>query len=93
MMRYKEYPELSPKEAIVLASKHTGGVIISAVIILGGTFATLIPAGIVLLIELAIAVITGLIVLCFILLPLFVPALIALPHKFSNLFSKNKKRN
>ncbi|PKC51051.1 multidrug efflux transporter AcrB transmembrane domain-containing protein, partial [Rhizophagus irregularis] len=61
MMRYKEYPELSPKEAIVLASKHTGGVIISAVIILGGTFATLIPAGIVLLTELAIAVITGLI--------------------------------
>lgn len=91
MMRYKEYPELSPKEAIVLASKHTGGVIISAVIILGGTFATLIPAGIVLLIELAIAVITGLIVLCFILLPLFVPALIALPDKLSNFFSKDKK--
>ncbi|BDH61812.1 membrane protein [Lysinibacillus sp. PLM2] len=92
MMRYKEYPELSPKEAIVLASKHTGGVIISAVIILGGTFATLIPAGIVLLTELAIAVITGLIVLCFILLPLFVPALIALPDKLSNLLSKDKKR-
>ena len=35
MMRFKEYPDLSPKEAIVLASKHTGGVIISAVIILG----------------------------------------------------------
>lgn len=83
MMRYKEYPNLSPKEAIVIASKHIGGVIISAVIILGGTFATLIPAGIVLLTELALAVIIGLIVLCFILLPIFLPALIALPESLS----------
>lgn len=90
MMRYKEYPELSPKEAIVLASKHTGGVIISAVIILGGTFATLMPAGIILLTELAIAVITGLIVLCFILLPLFVPALMALPDALASYVSKRK---
>ena len=90
MMRFKEYPELTAKEAIVLASKHTGGVIISAVIILGGTFATLMPAGIVLLTELAIAVITGLIVLCFILLPLFVPALIALPEALKKLVSKEK---
>ncbi|MDI7742539.1 MMPL family transporter [Lysinibacillus fusiformis] len=92
MMRFKEYPELSPKEAIVLASKHTGGVIISAVIILGGTFATLMPAGIILLTELAIAVITGLIVLCFILLPLFVPALMALPSALSGLASKEKTK-
>ncbi|MGX9136112.1 MMPL family transporter [Rummeliibacillus sp. JY-2-4R] len=90
MMRFKEYPELSPKEAIVLASKHTGGVIISAVIILGGTFATLMPSGIILLTELAVAVITGLIVLCFILLPIFVPALIALPEKLAPSASKEK---
>ncbi|MDN4494861.1 MMPL family transporter [Ureibacillus aquaedulcis] len=92
MMRFKEYPELSPKEAIVLASKHTGGVIISAVIILGGTFATLMPAGIILLTELAIAVITGLIVLCFILLPLFVPALMALPGTLKAYVSKEENK-
>lgn len=79
MMRFKEYKHISQKEAIVLASKKTGGVIMSAVIILGGTFATLIPSGIMLLVELAIAVIAGLIVLCFILLPIFLPAMIALP--------------
>ncbi|MDP4085959.1 MAG: MMPL family transporter [Bacillota bacterium] len=79
MMRFKEYPHLSPKEAIVLASRQIGGVIISAVIILGGTFATLMPSGIILLSELAVAVITGLVVLCFILLPIFLPAMIALP--------------
>ena len=88
MMRYREYPHLPPKEAILLASKHTGGVIISAVIILGGTFATLMPSGIVLLSELAIAVITGLVVLCFVLLPVFLPAMIALLDKLGNLFSR-----
>ncbi|WP_307851974.1 MMPL family transporter [Neobacillus rhizophilus] len=91
MMRYKEYQHLSPKEAIVLASRNTGGVIISAVIILGGTFATLMPSGIILLGELAIAVITGLVVLCFILLPVFLPAMIALPEALAHLFSRKRE--
>lgn len=82
MMRYKEYGDLAPKEAIVKSAKSVGGVIISAMIILGGTFATLIPSGLVLLIELATAVIVGLVVLCYILLPMLVPALIALPTAF-----------
>jgi putative drug exporter of the RND superfamily len=93
MMRFKEYPDISPKEAIVLASRHIGGVIISAVIILGGTFATLIPSGLLILFELAVAVITGLVVLCFILLPIFLPAMIALPDALANLFSGKKDRN
>nr|WP_249310321.1 MMPL family transporter [Bacillus sp. FJAT-49736] len=91
MMRFKEYQHMSQKEAIILASKHTGGVIISAVIILGGTFATLMPAGIVLLSELAIAVITGLILLCFILLPIFLPALIALPEALAKVGARKQK--
>lgn len=93
MMRFKEYPQMPAKEAIVLASKNIGGVITSAVIILGGTFATLMPSGIVLLSELAIAVITGLVLLCFILLPFFVPALMALPDALANLFSGKKKED
>jgi putative drug exporter of the RND superfamily len=91
MMRFKEYHSILPKEAIVLASRHTGGVIMSAVIILGGTFATLMPSGILLLYELAIAVITGLVVLCFVLLPVFLPAMIALPSALANLFARKKK--
>jgi RND superfamily putative drug exporter len=93
MMRFKEYPHLSQKEAMVLASRQIGGVIIAAVIILGGTFATLMPSGLVLLSELAIAVITGLIVLCFVLLPLFLPAMIALPSSFKKLFSRKREDN
>lgn len=84
---------MSPKEAIVKASRNIGGVITSAVIILGGTFATLMPSGILLLAELAIAVITGLIVLCFIMLPIFVPAMIALPDALANLFAKKKENS
>jgi len=80
MMRYKEYGKIAPREAIVKSAKSVGGVIISAMVILGGTFATLIPSGLVLLIELASAVIVGLLVLCYILLPMLVPALIVLPE-------------
>lgn len=87
MMRYKEYPHLSPREAIVMASRHTGGVVMSAAIILGGTFATLMPSGLTLLFQLAVAVIVGLAVLCFILLPIFLPAMIALPSYIASLFT------
>ncbi|MGO4499482.1 MMPL family transporter [Paenibacillus sp. 2RAB27] len=80
MMRYKELGDLSPSKAIVQAAKHIGGVVISAMVILGGTFATLVPSGLVLLIELAVAVIVGLIVLCFVLLPMLLPALLAMPE-------------
>lgn len=80
MMRYKELGELSPSKAIVQAAKHIGGVVISAMVILGGTFATLVPSGLVLLVELAVAVIVGLIVLCYVLLPMLLPALLALPE-------------
>ncbi|WP_238996668.1 MMPL family transporter [Paenibacillus pinistramenti] len=77
MMRYKEYGVLDHREAIVRSARSVGGVIISAMVILGGTFATLMPSGLVLLIELASAVIVGLVVLTFILLPMLVPALMA----------------
>lgn len=92
MMRFKEYPHLPAREAIVEASRNIGGVIISAVIILGGTFATLMPAGIILLVELAIAVIVGLVILCFVLLPLFLPALMALPAAFYRRKQKDEGR-
>ncbi|OPA79331.1 hypothetical protein BVG16_09600 [Paenibacillus selenitireducens] len=87
MMRYKEHEDLPTGEAIVHAAKHVGGVVISAMIILGGTLATLAPSGLVLLIELAVATIVGLIVLCFILLPMLLPALMVLPDAI-----KNKKK-
>ncbi|MFD3448937.1 MMPL family transporter [Microbacteriaceae bacterium 4G12] len=90
LMRFKEYPDLSPKEAIVQASKHIGGVVMSAGIILAGTFATLIPSGLALLIELGTAVIVGIAALCIVFLPIFVPALIALPDFIKRFTKKNE---
>ena len=90
MVRYMEYHDRSPAEGIVKACKHIGGVVTGAVIILGGTFATLIPSGLILLIELAVTVIIGLIVLCFVLLPIFLPSMIAMPDRMNELFSKGK---
>lgn len=89
MMRYKEYPHLPAREAIIKASKNIGGVVMSAALILGGTFATLMPSGLYLLIELATAVIVGLSALCFILLPTFLPALISLLELVKQKFSSS----
>ena len=81
MERFREYPHLSAKEAIVMASKNVGGVVMSAAIILSGTFATLYPTNLVVLMELAICVIIGLMLLSMVLLPVVIPALITLQGK------------
>jgi putative drug exporter of the RND superfamily len=83
MMRFREFGHMAPRKAIIMASKQIGGVVMSAVIILGGTFATLIPSGMLILIELAVTVIAGLLVLSFIMLPVFLPATISLVSKLS----------
>lgn len=82
MMRYRENRGHAGN-AIVDAARHIGGVVISAAIILGGTFAALIPSGILTLIEVAIAVILGLFILSLIMLPVFIPSLMTIQHKLS----------
>lgn len=91
MMRYKEYDKMPPNKAIVLACKSIGGVVMSAIVILGGTFATLIPSGMVLLQELAAGVIVGLVMLCLVFLPIFIPAAMALPKALNNIVSRKKE--
>jgi len=83
MTRYKEYPDTNPREAIILAAKNIGGVVMSAAIILAGTFATLYPSNIHVLMELAISVVTGLLLLSCVLLPIVIPALISVQEKMS----------
>lgn len=88
MMRYNELAG-SPQQKIMEAMRHIGGVVITAALILGGTFAALIPSGVLTLIEVAVVVITGLVLLSFITMPILLPALISLTQKLSN-FSNNK---
>ncbi|APP10220.1 MMPL family transporter [Lactobacillus delbrueckii] len=66
MMRYRDSdPHALPSARILKACTAIGTVVISAVIILGGTFAALIPSGVPTLIEVAIGVIIGLAILLF----------------------------
>lgn len=96
MMRYREIgivePDLSASEKILRACSIIGTVVISAAIILGGTFAALIPSGVPTLIEVAMAVIIGLLLLVF-LIPINMSAAIKITYEgidFSRFTNKNK---
>lgn len=82
MDRFKEYKHLPAKEAILEAMKNMGTVIMSAAVILGGTFAAMLPSGILSLMQIATIVLTGLVMYALVVLPLFVPVMVRL---FGNL--------
>ncbi len=76
MDRFNEYKDLTVGQAMLLAMKKMGTVIISAVIILGGTFAAMIPSGMLSLIQIAAIILTGLFLYALIVLPLFIPVMV-----------------
>lgn len=65
------------KASLIKSVAMIGTVVISAAVILGGTFAALIPSGVLTLIQVALVVIVGLVLLV-ILIPLVLPAVISL---------------
>lgn len=77
MVRFKDEPMPDLKERMLNAATAIGTVVISAAIILSGTFAALIPSGVTTLIQVALGVIFGLIILV-IFLPLTLSSLISL---------------
>ncbi len=91
MTRYREYRELSPREGIIKASANVGGVVLSAALILGGTFATLAPSGINTLVELAVCVCVGVFLLSVILLPLVIPSFISVEDRLVRRYSRYGK--
>lgn len=76
MGRFNEYRHLPLKEAMLTAMRNMGTVIFSAAIILSGTFAAMLPSGMLSLIQIATLVITGLFLYSFVFLPLFVPVMV-----------------
>jgi RND superfamily putative drug exporter len=76
MDRFKEYRHLSPKQAILEAMKSMGGVIMSAAVILGGTFAAMLPSGVMSLLQIATLVLCGLFLYALVILPLFIPVMV-----------------
>lgn len=92
MMRYRDSNKsLKPSARILEASGVIGAVILSAMIILSGTFAAMIPSGVLTLIQVALVVIIGLIILI-IIIPVLLPALIKLTYEGIS-FGKKKNKN
>ena len=98
MTRYNELKEegfTTPSSRILKACAIIGTVVISAAIILGGTFAALIPSGIPTLIEVALTVDVGLLILVFI-LPITLSAAVKLTYEgidFGKYFKRNRTNN
>lgn len=78
MDRFNENKHMEVKEAILHAMRNMGNVIISAVIILGGTFASFYPSGVLSMMQIATVVLSGLILYTFLLLPFFIPVMVRL---------------
>jgi RND superfamily putative drug exporter len=76
MDRFNEYKDLSVPEAMLISMKKMGTVIISAAIILGGTFAAMMPSGMLSLLQIASIVLVGLLLYAFVILPLFIPVMV-----------------
>ncbi|MGU3473929.1 efflux RND transporter permease subunit [Paenibacillus sp. D51F] len=74
--RFREYKHLAPKEGILRAMRNMGSVILSAAVILGGTFAAMLPSGVMSLMQIATIVLCGLVLYAFLMLPLFVPVMV-----------------
>ena len=95
MTRYRELESegyTTPSSRILKACAIIGTVVISAAIILGGTFAAVIPSGIPTLIEVALAVDIGLLILVFI-LPITMSAATKLTYEGIDLNKFAKRRN
>lgn len=76
MDRFNENRDLPVGEAILGAMKNMGTVILSAAIILGGTFAAMMPSGATELMEIATIIISGLVIYNIFMLPLFIPVMV-----------------
>ena len=62
--------------SMISAMRNMGSVIISAVAILAGTFAAMLPSGVLSLVEIATVVLIGLLLYAFVVLPLFIPVMV-----------------
>ncbi|MCL6458074.1 MAG: MMPL family transporter [Gorillibacterium sp.] len=93
MDRFKEYPHLSERDAILEAMKNMGSVIMSAAIILGGTFAAMLPSGLMSIMQIATVVLSGLALYAFVILPLFFPVMVRTfgPANWWPLMNRNNK--
>ncbi|SDN57202.1 MMPL family transporter [Alkalicoccus daliensis] len=68
----------SVHDALLGAMTKIGTVILSAAIILAGTFGAMMPSGVLSLVQIGTLVLTGLLLYAFVMLPLFIPLMVRL---------------
>lgn len=76
MARFNENREWNVADAMLHAMRNMGTVILSAAVILGGTFASMYPSGVMSMLQIATVVLTGLFLYAVIILPFFVPMMV-----------------
>jgi len=74
--RFKEEVHMGIEQGVVRSMSKMGSVIITAAIILAGTFAAMMPSGVNTLMQVASVIIIGLLLYGLVILPLFIPAII-----------------
>lgn len=78
MDRFNEHKDEPVQSAILTAMKNMGTVIVSAAIILAGTFAAMYPSGVLSLLQIATVVLSGLLIYALVFLQFFVPVMVRL---------------
>ena len=93
MMKYQEYDGFlaTPGARIVKAATEIGAVVVSAALILSGTFAALMPSGVLTLIQVALVVIIGLTILVFA-IPTIISSLLSLTYPIKDKMDKTTKK-
>ena len=83
MSRFNEYRDSLIYDGMMKSMRNMGTVIISATLILGGTFAAMLPSGVLSLLQIATTVIIGLALYALIILPLFTPVFVKLFGRYN----------
>lgn len=76
MDRFNENKGMRVQDAMLYAMKNMGTVILSAAVILSGTFAAMYPSGVLSMMQIATVVLSGLILYSLLFLPFFVPVMV-----------------
>nr|WP_154893629.1 MMPL family transporter [Paenibacillus xylanexedens] len=76
MDRFNENKGMSVQDAMLYAMKNMGTVILSAAVILSGTFAAMYPSGVLSMMQIATVVLSGLVLYSLLFLPFFVPVMV-----------------
>src|SRR5690625_4297651 len=83
MSRFNEYRDSLLYDGMMKTMRNIGTVIISATLILGGTFAAMLPSGVLSLLQIATVVIIGLALYALIILPLLTPIFVKLLGRYN----------